>query len=122
MLALAATACGVNASHSAISTADCTAQVRVRGVVYTAYGFTHHAATRYATADLADCHKTGKDSRGSVFPDSPDRVAMWSFREYPPDKVLAVRRGQGSFAVYVADSVPQSARDRISHALSNAKR
>ena len=66
-LALAATACGVSTSKTAVSTADCAAQVRFRGVVYTAYVVTHHAATRYAAADLGECHDTGQDPRGSVF-------------------------------------------------------
>ena len=47
---------------------------------------------------------------------------MWRLQGYPPDKVLGVRRGKSSFAVYVAETAPQSERDRISHALSDEKR
>lgn len=121
-LALAATGCGVNTPSTAISTADCADQMRSGGVVYTAYGITDHPARRYATADRADCHDTGTDPRGSVFPDSPDQVATWTFRGYPSDKVLGVRRGGSSFEVFVADSVPPSERDRISQALSDERR
>jgi hypothetical protein len=62
-LAFAATACGASDSNSktAVSTADCADQVRLRGVVYTSYGFTTHGATRYAAADRADCQDTGTE-------------------------------------------------------------
>ena len=121
-LALAATGCGVDNSNTATSTADCADQVRLRGVVYTSYGFTDHAATRYAAADQAECQDTGKDPRGSTFPDSPDQVATWTFRGYPPDKVLGVRHGESSFAVFVAETVQRSERDRIFRALTDEKR
>ena len=96
--------------------------MRLRGVVYTSDGFTDHAATRYAPADRAACQDNGKNPRGSVFPDSPEQVATWTFQRYPPDQVLGVRRGESSFAVFVAESVSPSERDHIFHALGDEKR
>jgi hypothetical protein len=116
-LSLAATGCEVNNSD----TADCADQVKLRGMVYSSHGFTAHAAQRYAAADRADCQDTGTDAPGSAFPNSPDQVATWTFRGYPPGKVVGVRRGKSSFAVFVAGSVPPSGRERIYQALTDEK-
>jgi hypothetical protein len=86
----------------AVTAGSGAAQVRLHGVVYTSNGYTGHRATRYAAADRAQRDDMGADPRGSVFPDHPQQVTTWAFRGYPPDKVLAVRVGKGSFAVFVA--------------------
>jgi hypothetical protein len=95
------------------SSADCAAQVRADGVVYTSNGTTEHRASRYASAERADCHDVGNDAAGSVFPDEPDRVATWTFEGYAPTKVLGVRYSKDAFGVFVADSVSAEESQRI---------
>lgn len=92
---------------------DCSAQVRADGIVYTSYGYTERNATKHSRAEEADCEDVGQDAAGSVFPESPRHVTTWTFAKYPAAKVLGVRSGQDSFAVFVADSVPPEERERI---------
>lgn len=119
MLCLTATSCsaqpGSPASESdgAPSSGDCSAQVRVAGVVYTSYGYSHRPATKHSVGEVADCDDLGPDGAGSVFSDRPRQVTTWSFREYSPEQVVGVRSDRDSFAVYVADAVPDVERDRI---------
>ncbi len=71
-------------------------------------------ATKLGTADEAECQDDGLDPAGIVFPENPRQVAVWSFAEYSPDDVLAVRFNQEySFAVFVNASVPQPRADAI---------
>jgi hypothetical protein len=92
---------------------DCSAQVRVDGVVYTSHGYTDRKASKHSVADRADCADVGEDAVGSVFGDHPKQVTTWSFRGYPPEEVVGVRFDKDSFAVFVADSVPEAKRERI---------
>ena len=92
---------------------DCQAQVRADGIVYTSYGYTERNARKHAVAERADCHDVGKDAAGSVFPEKPQHVTTWSFRGYPPEEVVGARFDKDTFAVFIADSVPDAARKRI---------
>jgi hypothetical protein len=118
---LTLTACGGNEAPT--TTADCSLQVRLEGIVYTSYGFTDHRATHYGQADVAECEDVGQDARGSVFPSSPRHVRTWTFAAYPPTKVVGTRSGKtDSFAVFVADSVSPAERDRIFEDLARESR
>lgn len=100
--------------EGAQTSSDCSAQVRAEGIAYTSHGYTERSAARHSSAEAALCEDTGPDAAGSVFPESPRHVTTWTFAHYPPAKVLGVRSGKtGSFAVFVADSVPPAERDRI---------
>ena len=102
------------------ATADCSSQVRVGDEVFTSYAFTRAQATRQGVADAAECHDVGADPAGSVFPDDPRQVRTWSFEGYSPDEVLGVRAGDDAFAVFIAESVSATERDRIADGLSNS--
>lgn len=94
--------------------ADCQSQVRVDEVVYTSYTFTRREATRHSSAEASDCDDTGPDASGSVFPAGPDLVETWTFADYPPQEVLGVKYDEsGSYAVFVADSLPRTDREAI---------
>ena len=97
--------------------ARCTPQIRLAGVVYTGYGYTERAATRHTAADEADCQDVGKDAAGLGFPDHRRQVATWTFKGFPPEKVVGVRFDRGSYTVFVAESVPHREGDRILRAL-----
>lgn len=98
--------------------ADCAAQVRVAGVVYTSYGTTSRDATRHVEADEALCHDVGPNADGSVFADNPEQVRTWTFEGYSPDDVLGVKYGNTGFGVFIADQVEPDERDRIYAELS----
>jgi len=117
-LALGALA-GCAASECRQAAADCQNQVRIDGRVYTGWGFTQLDATRFTLADRAECHDTGTCPVGSVFPDDPRQVTVWSFDGYPTATVVGVRSYEGSFEVFVADSVPRADRDRILRELTS---
>lgn len=93
------------------ASADCSNQVRLHNRVYTSHGYTDRVATRFALAELAECHDVAGE--GSVFPEDPQYVGAWSFPGYPTDQVLGVRFDEDSFAVYVADGVPRAESERI---------
>ena len=95
------------------TSADCAAQVRANGVVYTSNGMADHCASRNGSAERADCHDVGDDAAGSVFPDEPDRVATWTFEGYATTKVLGVRYSKHAFGVFVANSVSAEESQRI---------
>ena len=92
---------------------DCSAQVQADGIVYTSHGYTERKADKYSFAEEAVCQDIGPDAAGSVFPETPRQVATWTFTGDPPAKVLGVRYGKRSFAVFVADSVPPKEREQI---------
>ena len=100
---------------------ECTSQIRWHGVIYNGYGYTDQEATRLGTADEAACHDVGRDAPGSVFPDDPHQVAVWTFAGYASDQVLGVRFGQDSFAVFIAESLPRPQGDRILSELSEKR-
>ena len=100
---------------------ECTSQIRSHGVIYSGYGYTDREATRLETADEVVCHDVGRDAPGSVFPDDPQQVAVWTFAGYPSDQVLGVRFGQDSFAVFIAESLPRPQGDRILSELSEKR-
>jgi hypothetical protein len=104
---------GCSASGGSETSGDCQAQLRADGTVYTSYGYTERSATKFSSADEADCEDVGEDAAGSVFPEHPRQVTTWVFPGYPPEEVLGVRLDQDSFAVFVADSVSPEERDRI---------
>jgi hypothetical protein len=87
------------------STADCASQVRAEGALYTSHDYTDRNATRYSTADAAECHDVGNDAAGSVYPEHPGQVMTCTFLGYPPEKVRGVRFDHDSYAVFVTDSV-----------------
>jgi hypothetical protein len=109
-LTFVATGCAGAGSQTS---GDCSAQVRANGIVYTSHGYTRRNATKHSMAEEADCEDVGQDAAGSVFPESPRHVTTWTFAEYPATKVLGVRSSKGSFAVFVAESVPPDERQRI---------
>lgn len=112
-LTLAFIVSGCSVDGGSQTSSDCSAQVRANGVVYASHGYTERTATRHSVADQADCEDVGEDAAGSVFPEHPQQVTTWSFRGYPPEEVVGVRSGKKSFAVFVADSVPDAERERI---------
>ena len=92
---------------------DCQAQIRVDGTTFTSYGSTRRDADKHGTADQAECHDTGQNPAGSVFPDKPQQVETWRFAGYPSAEVLGVRSGGDGFEVYVADSLARAERARM---------
>lgn len=113
---------GCSTSGGQQTSADCSAQVRADGIVYTSYGHTERKASTHLSAEVADCDDFGRDAAGSVFSETPPKVATWTFAGYPPAKVLGVRVGKDSFAVFVADSVPPEERDQIHEDLAGGAR
>lgn len=99
---------------------DCQGQVRVGDIVYTSLGLTDREASRFSTAEVADCDDVGPDPQGNVFPEHPRLVQTWRFAGYPTDEVIGVRLDQDSFNVYFADSVPRGEADRITEELESA--
>lgn len=102
------------------TSADCAAQVRVNGVVYTSYGITDRRAKKHSTAEQADCQDVGQDATGSVFPEQPHHVTTWEFPGYSPAKVLGVRYGDDSFGVFLAESLGPDERERVYADLTRA--
>ena len=98
---------------------ECTSQIRSHGVIYSGYGYSEQEATSLGTADEAVCHDVGRNAPGSVFPDDPHQVEVWTFAGYAPDQVLGVRFGPDSFVVFIAESVPRHQGDRILSELSS---
>ena len=117
-LVFAVVGCSGNSTGGQQSAQECTRQIRLDGVLFNGYGYTERPATRFSTADEADCDDVGPSPRGAVFSDDPPEVVVWSFAEYPPEEVLGVRFGEDSFAVFVAESVPRQEIDRIIRELS----
>lgn len=114
---------GCAGSGGSQTSSDCQAQVRADGVVYTSYGHAESSATKFSSAEEADCDDVGADPAGSVFPESPRTVTTWRFANYSPERVLGVRSSSADpFAVFVADSVPDEERDRIYEDLSSEGR
>jgi len=109
-LYLGLTCCSTAGSNGA---SDCDTQVRVDGITYTSVGIAEHEATKFSTAELADCDDVGKDARGSVFPEHPRPVNTWKFPGYPPSEVVGIRFEHDSLAVLVADSIPREERNQI---------
>lgn len=112
-LCLIASGCSGDSGAGSEATGDCSAQVRVDGIVYTSYGYTERKASKHSVANRADCEDVGENAAGSVFPEHPEQVTTWSFRGYPPEEVLGVRVDKTFFAVFVADSVQDAERERI---------
>lgn len=119
--AFALSSCASREEAEPVGAADCSAQVRVNGVVYTSHGYSDQQATRFAPADQAECHDGGEEPAGSVFPDDPGQVTTWTFQGYPPQKVLGVRFDEESFAVFVADNVSERESERIFEALAKPR-
>ncbi len=114
--------CAGNGTEGAESAGDCTSQVRLGGVIYVGYGYTDRQATKFGTAEEADCHDVGMGAPGSVFSDDARQVAVWAFPGYPPDKILGVRFGKDSLEVFLAESMPRRDMDRILYELSQSAR
>lgn len=109
-ISLVATGCSQAAPQSAV---DCPDQIRAEAAVYTWHGSAEQHATAHATADLAECDDAGEDPQGSVFPADPAQVRTWTFDGHPSAKVLGVANPDGSFGVFIADSVTPDERERI---------
>lgn len=92
---------------------DCNNHVRVGGIIYTSVGIIERGATRFSTAELADCDDVGADARGSVFPKHPQRVDTWEIPGYSTDEVLAICLDQESFDVLASEAIPAEERERI---------
>jgi len=122
VLAAVVALAGCSAYQSHPSAADCQRQVRLGDRVYTSYGHTDRAATRFALADRAECHDVGRHADGSVFTENPTQVRVWSFDGYETEKVLGVRFERDSFAVFVADSVPRAESELIFTELRQSQR
>jgi hypothetical protein len=114
---LAACAGDANAPEGSVSY-ECSPQIRFDGVTYTAYDHTDRGATKLGTADEADCHDVGWEAPGSVFPNDPQQVAVWTFGGYSPEQVLGARVGPDAFTLFIADPVPRDQAVGISRALS----
>jgi hypothetical protein len=111
------------ADDESAATADCQAQVRVDGEVYTGYAFTEQRpAARFATAEVAQCHDTGPDAPGSVFTGDGDEVAARSVPGHDREDVLAVRFDARLWEIYFSDSVSPSDREDIARELSSPTR
>ncbi|MCI4685092.1 DUF6281 family protein [Rhodoblastus acidophilus] len=113
--------CSVASSECPTGAADCEAQIRMVDVIYTSYGTTTREGSRHLRADQAECHDTGCNAVGSVFPDVPTQVRTWTFKGYSPDEVLGVRFGNDGFGVFIADTLEPATRRRIYADLSGAK-
>lgn len=98
---------------------DCESQVRADDIVYTRVIDTDREATRFATAEVAECDDVGPDPEGSVFPEHPQLVQTWEFAGYSTDDVVGVRAGADTINVFIADSVPLTERDRLIEELSD---
>lgn len=98
---------------------ECTPRIRLADKVYVAAGYTDTRGQRFSTAQQATCEDTSSDSRGSVFAEDPEEVAVWSLPGYDTVDVLATRFGGNSFEVYVSDSMPRQEIDRIVRRLSD---
>jgi hypothetical protein len=109
-------ACGVNAPEGSAAF-ECTPQIRMNGQVYSGEGYTDHGATKFGRADEADCHDLGRDPAGSVFPDSPRQVDVWTFAEYSSKQVVGVRFDADTFSLFISQSVPQDEAERIEREL-----
>lgn len=110
-LSLAAVGCSTGGGQG--SAGDCNNQVRADGIIYTSVGIIDREATRFSTADLADCDDAGADAHGSVFPEHPQRVDTWEIPGYSTDEVLAIRLDQESLDVLVSEAIPAEERERI---------
>lgn len=115
---VAVVGCSGNSTAEGQAAQECTPQVRLNGVVYNGAGYTDRDATRFATAEEADCDDVGPSPQGSVFSEDSGRVTVWSFTGYAPDEVLGVRFDEDSLSVFVADSVVRREVDRIVEDLS----
>jgi hypothetical protein len=118
---------GSVASEKPQGSADCTTQIRFRGVTYSSYGYPdREPSDLFVDADQASCHDTGAKPAGSVFAENPPQVEALAIHGYSSDEVLGVRRMVGksgeSLAVFVADSVPQRERARIFRELAQPAR
>lgn len=110
VLALLATAgCGPDTP----ATSDCQAQVSTDGATYTSYGDTERSAVQYGSAERAECRDNGDESTGNLFTDDAESVTTWTFDGYDPLMVLGVRYNADTFAVFVADDVPEAEQKRI---------
>ena len=94
---------------------------RVDGVVYTGWSAAKTDAQRYGDAGRASCKDTSADAEGSVFAGDPEKVTVWSFEGYSPNKVLGVRLDEEHYTVFVADSVSDGDRDDLIRELREAK-
>ena len=118
VLALLLAGCA-GSTHAPEGAFECVPQIRLEGVIYTGYGYTDREATKqWGKADEAACDDAGSDAAGSVFLDNPKQVEVWTFADYAADEVLGVRFGEGSFSVFIAESVPRKQGDRILSELS----
>jgi hypothetical protein len=115
-LAFLLAACGMNTPEGPAAF-ECTPQIRMNGKVYTGYGYTDRQATKFTKADEADCHDVGRDPAGSVFPDSPRQVEVWTFADYSSKQVVGVRFNEDTFSVFIAQSVPRDEAERIEREL-----
>ena len=104
---------GCTTPESSPPAQDCAVAVRHQGTVYVEAGLTTHPGTRVGEADLSSCDDLGEDPRGTYFPEDPDHVTVWSFRDQDPDRVLGVRVPGGVRRVLVAENLTEPERGAL---------
>jgi hypothetical protein len=104
------------------SSADCAAAVRFEGALYVEGGFSKRAGEALGQGDEASCDDNGRDAQGTYFKDEPPQVSLWSFADFDPEQVVAVRESKRRFRVYFAEGVSQEAKREIESALRSAGR
>lgn len=98
---------------SGSSSASCVAQLRLNGVIYDGWAYVERAERqRVGQADLASCEDVGREARGNVFPEEPQRVEVWSLPPVESTKAVGVVQGRG-FTVYLARGLSDEDRQRV---------
>lgn len=106
------------AGPDAVSTGECVPMLRRDQTVYVeSMRVQHQPASRIGRADDAVCEDVGKDARGPVFPPDPHQVDVWAFDGLDPTMALGVRQEDGSFQVFVAQTVTKADAATIRDAL-----
>jgi hypothetical protein len=99
---------------------DCVMKVRREGTTFAEVAFSGHQATRAGQADRSDSDDMGAEARGAYFPTDPDQVDVWSFDGYDPREIIGVRQSDGTFAVFVAETMPEAEVDDVIDVLSGS--
>jgi hypothetical protein len=93
---------------STTTASDCVTLVRQEGTMFREVAFSGHEAMRAGQADRSDCGDMGVEARGAYFPSEPDQVPIWSFDGYDPSKVIGVQQPDGTFGVFVTETMPEA--------------
>lgn len=83
--------------------------MRRDSTTYAEAGFTDHVASKVGQADEADCDDMGADNApGAYFPANPHQVDVWSFDGLDSSMVIGARESQGTFRVFIAETVSKA--------------